>query len=94
MVALYILVKLSKAASYAILEDKMKVVFSQAQDSDQAFIDVLCDLCSALRVGIAKDREMVTCDSVRDGVLEQLLASAYVGMRLKAGYAADMEETG
>nr|GEU71380.1 hypothetical protein [Tanacetum cinerariifolium] len=116
MAALYILDKLSEAAGYAILEDKINVVFSQARESDQAFIDVLCDLCSALRVSIMKDRwlvaelealgqradtlkpleymrEIVARDSVRVGVLEQLLAGTHVGMRLKAGYAAEMEET-
>ncbi|GKB61879.1 hypothetical protein Tco_0918065 [Tanacetum coccineum] len=39
-------------------------------------------------------REMVARDSTRVGVLEQLLAGAHVGMCLKAGYAAEMEETG
>nr|GEU94448.1 hypothetical protein [Tanacetum cinerariifolium] len=39
-------------------------------------------------------REMVAYDSTRVGVLEQLLSGAHVGMRLKAGYAAEMEETG
>ncbi|GKD44776.1 hypothetical protein Tco_1269421, partial [Tanacetum coccineum] len=83
MVALYILVKLSKAAGYAILEDKMKVVFSQARESDQAFIDA--DTLKPLE----HMREMVARDSARDGVLEQLLVGTHVGMRLKAGYAAD-----
>ncbi|GJV57203.1 hypothetical protein Tco_1458208 [Tanacetum coccineum] len=117
MAALYILDKLSEAAGSVILEDKMKVVFSQARESDQAFIDVLCDLCSALRVSIMKDRrlvaelealgqradtlkpleymrEIVARDSAKVGALEQLLAGAHVGMRLKASYAAEMEETG
>ncbi|GJZ06287.1 hypothetical protein Tco_0540080 [Tanacetum coccineum] len=115
--ALYILDKLSEAAGSSLLEDKMKVVFSRARESDEAFIDVLRELCSALRVSITKDRrliaelealgqradalkpleymrEMVARDSARVGVLEQLLAGAHVGMRLKAGYAAEMEETG
>nr|GEX49461.1 hypothetical protein [Tanacetum cinerariifolium] len=38
-------------------------------------------------------REMVTRDSTRVGILEQLLAGTYVGMRLKAKNAADMGET-
>nr|GFB52795.1 hypothetical protein [Tanacetum cinerariifolium] len=39
-------------------------------------------------------REIVARDYARVGVLEQLLAGAHVGMRLKDGYAAEMEETG
>ncbi|GKG03310.1 hypothetical protein Tco_0310946, partial [Tanacetum coccineum] len=38
-------------------------------------------------------RVMVAPNSARVGVLEQILAGAYVGMRLKAEYAADMGET-
>nr|GEV79214.1 hypothetical protein [Tanacetum cinerariifolium] len=38
-------------------------------------------------------REMVARDSATLRVLEQLLAGIHVGMRLKAGYVADMEET-
>ncbi|GJZ77563.1 hypothetical protein Tco_0642235 [Tanacetum coccineum] len=38
-------------------------------------------------------REMVARDFATLGVLEQLLAGIHVGMRLKAGYVADMEET-
>ncbi|GJX36238.1 hypothetical protein Tco_0247795 [Tanacetum coccineum] len=117
MAALYILDNLSEAADYSLLEDKMKVVFSRARESDEDFIDVPCDLFSALRVSITKDwrliaelealgqredalepleymREMVACDFARVGVLEQLLVGAYVRMCLKAGYAAEMEETG
>ncbi|GJT55831.1 hypothetical protein Tco_0862447 [Tanacetum coccineum] len=117
MAALYILDKLSEAASSAILEDKIKVVFTRARESDQAFIDVPCDLYSALRVSITKDRrliselqalgqradtlkpleymrKMVARNSAKVGVLEQLLAGAHVGVRLKAGYATEMDETG
>nr|GEV94134.1 hypothetical protein [Tanacetum cinerariifolium] len=117
MVGLYILDTLSEASSSSLFEDKMKVVFSQARESDEAFIDVLRKLCSALRVSITKDRwliaelealcqradalkpleyigEIVVRDSARVGVLEQLLAGAHVGIRLKAGYVAEMEETG
>ncbi|GJU63953.1 hypothetical protein Tco_1245788 [Tanacetum coccineum] len=39
-------------------------------------------------------REMVARDSARVGILEYLLASAHVKMRLKAGYAAEIEQTG
>ncbi|GJR57209.1 hypothetical protein Tco_1499371 [Tanacetum coccineum] len=38
-------------------------------------------------------REMVARNFATLGVLEQLLAGIHVGMRLKAGYVADMEET-
>nr|GEZ69348.1 zinc finger, CCHC-type [Tanacetum cinerariifolium] len=38
-------------------------------------------------------REMVARDFVTLGVLEQLLVGTHVGMRLKDGYVADMEET-
>nr|GEU77958.1 hypothetical protein [Tanacetum cinerariifolium] len=38
-------------------------------------------------------KEMVVRDFATLGVLEQLLAGAYVGMRLKASYVAAMEET-
>ncbi|GKD75793.1 hypothetical protein Tco_1334075 [Tanacetum coccineum] len=38
-------------------------------------------------------REMVAHDSATLGVLEQLLAGNHVGMCLKAGYMADMEQT-
>ncbi|GJU87646.1 hypothetical protein Tco_1295192 [Tanacetum coccineum] len=117
MDALYILDKLSEVFGSSLFKDKMKVVFSQARKSDEAFINVLRELCSALRVSIMKDRwlivelealgqredalkpleymrEMVARDSARVGVLEQLLAGAHVRMRLKAGYVAEMEETG
>ncbi|GJR51295.1 hypothetical protein Tco_1401816 [Tanacetum coccineum] len=37
-------------------------------------------------------REMVVCNSGTLGVLEQLLAVAHVGMRLKDGYVDDMHQ--
>ncbi|GJY02435.1 hypothetical protein Tco_0360587 [Tanacetum coccineum] len=37
-------------------------------------------------------REIVAHDSAKLGVLEQLLAGTHVGIRLKDGYVADMEE--
>ncbi|GJV16181.1 hypothetical protein Tco_1361504 [Tanacetum coccineum] len=37
-------------------------------------------------------REFVARDSAKLGVLEQLLACTHVGIPLKAGYVADMEE--
>nr|GEV95170.1 reverse transcriptase domain-containing protein [Tanacetum cinerariifolium] len=116
MAALYILDKLSKVANLSRLEDKIKVMFSRARDSDESFIELLHELCFAIRVSIIKDRrliaelealgqradvlksleymrEMVARDCATVGILEQLLVGAYVGMRLKAEYAADMGET-
>nr|GEV38205.1 hypothetical protein [Tanacetum cinerariifolium] len=89
MAALYILDKLSEAVGSSLLEDKMKVLFSRARESNEAFIDHL----HALKP-LEYMREMVAHDSARVGVLEQLLSGAHVGMRLKAGYATEMEETG
>ncbi|GKB50079.1 hypothetical protein Tco_0900832 [Tanacetum coccineum] len=97
------------------LQDKIKVVFSEARSEDESFIGLMCDLCSRLRLSLTKNwwliaelealgqrgdalrsleymREIVVYDSATLGVLEQLLASTHVGMRLKAGYAADMDE--
>ncbi|GJU39518.1 hypothetical protein Tco_1192475 [Tanacetum coccineum] len=88
---LYILDKLCEVANSSRLEDKIKVVFSRARDSDESFIDLLRKLCSAIRP-LEYMREMVARDSARVGVLEQLLAGAHVGMHLKAEYAADMGE--
>nr|GEV68806.1 hypothetical protein [Tanacetum cinerariifolium] len=113
MAALYILDKLSEVFGSSLLEDKIKVVFSQAWECDEGFIEALKELSSALRVSLTKDRkliaelealgqrghalkpleymrEMVARDSAKVGVLEQLLADAHVGMRLKAGYADEM----
>ncbi|GKB09388.1 hypothetical protein Tco_0837700, partial [Tanacetum coccineum] len=116
MAALYILNKLAEVADSSRLQDKIKVVFVQAHGADESFIALMHELCSALRVSIAKNQrliaeletlgqraealkpldymnEMVVHDSATLGVLEQLLASTHVGMRLKASYVAKMEET-
>nr|GFD22323.1 hypothetical protein [Tanacetum cinerariifolium] len=108
MDALYILDKLSEVARSSLLEDKMKVVFSQARECDEGFIEALKELSSAFRVSIAKDRlealreqgdalkpleymtEMVARDFARVRILEQLLADAHVGMRLKDAYTYEM----
>nr|GEV81393.1 hypothetical protein [Tanacetum cinerariifolium] len=107
MAALYIIDKLSEVANSSRLEDKMKVVFSQARDSEA--LGQRADVLKSLK----HMREMVTRDSARVGILEQLLvgahvgmrlkaevgileqllAGAHVGMRLKAEYAADIGET-
>ncbi|GKB88699.1 hypothetical protein Tco_0960971 [Tanacetum coccineum] len=57
--ALYILDKLSEVANSSRLEDKMKVMFSRARDSDESFIDLLHELCFAIRVSITKDRRLI-----------------------------------
>ncbi|GKE19109.1 hypothetical protein Tco_1426686 [Tanacetum coccineum] len=116
MAALYILDKLAEVAGSSRLQDKMKIVFMQARGSDDSFIALMRDLCSALRVSIAKNRrliaelealgqraealkhvdymkEIVARDAATLGVLEQLLAGTHVGMRLKASYVTEMEET-
>ncbi|GJZ24885.1 hypothetical protein Tco_0562344 [Tanacetum coccineum] len=116
MAALYILDKLAEVVDSSRLQDKMKVVFVQARGADESFIALMRDLCSVLRVSIAKNRrliaeleilgqlaealkpldymkEMVVRDSITLGVLEQLLAGTHVGMRLKASYVVEMEET-
>ncbi|GKD26783.1 hypothetical protein Tco_1232997, partial [Tanacetum coccineum] len=116
MAALYILDKLAEVAGSSRLQDKMQIVFMQARGSDDSFIVLMCDLCSALRVSIAKNRrliaelealgqraealkpvdymkEIVARDAAMLGVLEQLLDGTHVGMRLKASYVAEMEET-
>nr|GFA21732.1 hypothetical protein [Tanacetum cinerariifolium] len=59
MAALYILDKLSEVANSSRFEDKMKVVFSRARDSDKSFIELLCELCSAIMVSITKDRWLI-----------------------------------
>nr|GEV49118.1 hypothetical protein [Tanacetum cinerariifolium] len=93
MAALYISDKLSEAVGFAILEDKIKVAFSQARESDQAFIDVLCDLWSTLRVIIMKDRRLVAKLEAGQRA-DTLKPLEYMGMRFKAGFAAEIEETG
>ncbi|GKC31408.1 hypothetical protein Tco_1038702 [Tanacetum coccineum] len=96
--ALYILDKLTEVADSSRLQDKMMVVFVQAHGADESFIALMCDLCPAFRrVEALKHldymKEMVGRDYAMLGVLEQLLAGTHVGMRLKASYVAEMEET-
>ncbi|GJU90263.1 hypothetical protein Tco_1302686 [Tanacetum coccineum] len=59
MAALYILDKLAEVADSSRLQDKMKIVFMQARGSDEYFIALMCDLCSALRVSIAKNQRLI-----------------------------------
>nr|GEU49281.1 hypothetical protein [Tanacetum cinerariifolium] len=116
MAALYILDKVAEVVGSSRLQDKMKIVFMQARSSDDSFIALMRDLCSALRVSIAKNRrliaelealgqraealnpldymkEIIGRDATTLGVLEQLLTVSHVGMRLKASYVAEIEET-
>ncbi|GKB29479.1 hypothetical protein Tco_0868880, partial [Tanacetum coccineum] len=88
MAALYILDKLAEVADSSRLQDKMKVVFVQAR----AELEALGQRGEALKP-LDYMKEMVGRDSVTLGVLEQLLAGTHVGMRLKASYVAEMEET-
>nr|GEV40441.1 hypothetical protein [Tanacetum cinerariifolium] len=59
MAALYILDKLAEVVGSSRLQDKMKIVFMQARGSDDSFITLMHDLCSALRVSIAKNRWLI-----------------------------------
>nr|GEX13937.1 hypothetical protein [Tanacetum cinerariifolium] len=59
VVALYILDKLSEVANSSQLKDKIKVVFSRAQDSDESFIELLRELCSAIRLSITMDQRLI-----------------------------------
>ncbi|GKF64854.1 hypothetical protein Tco_0188302, partial [Tanacetum coccineum] len=59
--------------------DKMKLWFTRAHTEEHSF-------------SVEGLREIVSCDVVKLGVLEQLLAATRVGIPLKAGYAADMKD--
>ncbi|GJS05096.1 hypothetical protein Tco_0321604 [Tanacetum coccineum] len=59
MAALYILDKLAEVADSSHLQDKMKVVFVQACGADESFIALMRDLCSVIRVSIAKNRRLI-----------------------------------
>ncbi|GJY81456.1 hypothetical protein Tco_0494207 [Tanacetum coccineum] len=56
MAALYILDKLVDSSR---LQDKMKIIFMQARGSDESFIALMRDLCSALRLSIAKNWTLI-----------------------------------
>ncbi|GJZ33285.1 hypothetical protein Tco_0578721 [Tanacetum coccineum] len=62
-------------------EDKMKLWFTRAHTEEHSFSMALEGL-----------REIVARNVVKLGVLEQLLAATRVGIPLKAGYVADMED--
>ncbi|GJY15533.1 hypothetical protein Tco_0385955 [Tanacetum coccineum] len=115
MAAFLMLDKLTEIANSFRLQDKMKVVFSQACSAAESFIKLMRFLCSGLRLSHNKHhrlivdlealgqrgdalrsldymRKMVVYYSATLGVLEQLLASSQIRMRLKAGYVADIDE--
>nr|GEV82958.1 hypothetical protein [Tanacetum cinerariifolium]GEW14832.1 hypothetical protein [Tanacetum cinerariifolium] len=110
------LIGLNDLIAQAEEEIEMKEAQLEARGRDDSFIALMRDLCSSLRVSIAKNRrliaelealgqraealkpldymkEIVGRDAATLGVLEQLLAASHVGMRLKASYVAEMEET-
>nr|GEX23504.1 ATP-dependent DNA helicase PIF1-like [Tanacetum cinerariifolium] len=59
MAALYILDKLTEIADSSCLQDKMKVVFSQARSEDESFIGFMCDLCSGLMLSLTKNQRLI-----------------------------------
>ncbi|GJY25733.1 hypothetical protein Tco_0400459 [Tanacetum coccineum] len=69
------------------LQDKMKLWFTQAHTK----LEALGQRGDALRA-LDYMREIVARDTTKLGVLEHLLACTHVGIPLKAGYVADMEE--
>ncbi|GKF80653.1 hypothetical protein Tco_0239255 [Tanacetum coccineum] len=94
MSAFIMLDKLTKDANSFRLQDKMKLWFMQAHTKEHSFsvsweaLGQRGDTLKALK-GL---REIVARDVVKLGVLEQLLAATLVGIPLKAGYVADMED--
>ncbi|GJV08873.1 hypothetical protein Tco_1346529 [Tanacetum coccineum] len=59
MDALYILDKLAEVANSSRLQDKIKSIFVHARGADESFIALIRDLCSALRVSIAKNQRLI-----------------------------------
>nr|GEW85309.1 hypothetical protein [Tanacetum cinerariifolium] len=84
MAALYILDKLVEVASSSRQQDKMKRLIAE--------LETLGQRAEALKP-LYYMKDMIVCDFATLGVLEQLLAGTHVGMRLKASYVAEMEET-
>nr|GEW89630.1 hypothetical protein [Tanacetum cinerariifolium] len=73
----------------AQLEDKIKVVLSQARSADESFIELMRSLCVGLRLSLNKHHRLIAeleALGQHGDVLSQ------VGMRLKAGYVANMDE--
>ncbi|GJR15789.1 hypothetical protein Tco_0798441 [Tanacetum coccineum] len=59
MAALYRLDKLAEGANSSRMQDKIKVVFIHARGADESFIALMRNLCSALRVSIAKNQRLI-----------------------------------
>ncbi|GKD47382.1 hypothetical protein Tco_1272027 [Tanacetum coccineum] len=74
--------------------DKMKLWFTRAHTEEQSFsvMEALGQRGDALRA-LEGLREIVARDVVKLEVLEQLVACTRVGIPLKVGYVADMEDT-
>ncbi|GJR52095.1 hypothetical protein Tco_1402616 [Tanacetum coccineum] len=66
----------------------MKLWFTQSHIKEESFAGEIRDFCFGLRVTL----KIVVRDSAKLGVLEQLMACTHVGIPLKDGYVADMEE--
>nr|GEW17489.1 hypothetical protein [Tanacetum cinerariifolium] len=75
--------KLVEIIDSSRLQDQMKFVFNEAVSMN--LLSGRCIEAFGLHEGVGRD-------SVTLGVVEQLLARSHVGMHLKAGYAAEMEE--
>ncbi|GKD35872.1 hypothetical protein Tco_1251381, partial [Tanacetum coccineum] len=87
--------KLAEVAGSSRLQDRMNLVFSGARLNKNrrliAELEALGQWGDALRC-LDYLREMVVRDFGTLEVLEQLLAGAHVGMRLKDSYVADMQQ--
>nr|GEW79584.1 hypothetical protein [Tanacetum cinerariifolium] len=85
-----ILDKLTEVIESSRLTDKMKVVFDQARTLT-AELEALEEKEDVVRA-LESMKEIISRDSVTLADLEQLLARAQVGLGLKDGYLADVEE--
>ncbi|GJY23390.1 hypothetical protein Tco_0397048 [Tanacetum coccineum] len=77
---------LTEVAESSHLSDKMKVVFDQAPK-----LEGLGEQGDVVRA-LENIKEIIARDSMTLADLEQLLAHAQVGVGLKDGYLADVEE--
>ncbi|GJU73732.1 hypothetical protein Tco_1265137 [Tanacetum coccineum] len=80
----FILDKLSEVSESPRLADKMKYVFGRSRGEDESFAKLMRDLCFTLRISLSKKRRLVA-------ELEAL-GEREVGVSLKAGFIANMEE--
>ncbi|GJR45665.1 hypothetical protein Tco_1313768 [Tanacetum coccineum] len=83
--SLFILYKLTEVAESTRLMDKMKVMFDQARREESSFEALMRD-------GFGEHERDFSRDSVMLADLEQLLARAQVGVGVKDGYLADVDE--